>query len=362
LTPTASAAANTARTAAGAASAVGTVGRGLMGPLNHIVRALSCASALASAYHGDFVAAAEGGLDCVARSPRPNSPPPNGPRPNSDSASGNGTCSFDGATLVVTDRGLVRIDSIRPEDMRVLSRDPETGVTAYQEILRHYANPYAVTVTLEIADPETGAAQTIVSNAIHPFFAVPAAARVTRASYEGLVYLGPIAGGAWVDAADLRPGDRLLQADGGWAEVTSVEIRARPLLAWNMSVAGTDSYFVTSGLAGDAVWVHNCPPGTRPESNSPPGAGRHGAFAQAKRDAGVPVSQQPVRVRENRDARENLQPGRQYDFEVPKPGGGTRTVTIRDDAAGHRYPDDPSQNRGPHFNIESPRMPGHYDY
>ena len=119
-------------------------------------------------------------------------------------------------------------------------------------------NHYDVTVTLEITDLDTGAAQTIVSNTIHPFFAVPATARVISVSYEGLSYNGPIPGGAWVDAADLRPGDHLLQADGGWAEVTSVEIRDRPLLAWNMSVATTDSYFVTAGLEGDAVWVHNC--------------------------------------------------------------------------------------------------------
>jgi hypothetical protein len=58
-------------------------------------------------------------------------------------------------------------------------------------------------------------------------------------------------------------------------------------------------------------------------------------------------------------ARGNRQPGRAYDYEVPAPGGGTRTIRIRDDAAGHSYPDNPAQNRGPHFNDPAGR---HYDY
>jgi hypothetical protein len=53
------------------------------------------------------------------------------------------------------------------------------------------------------------------------------------------------------------------------------------------------------------------------------------------------------------------QPGRAYEFDVPKPGGGTETKTIRDDTEGHVYPDDPTQNRGPHFNDEAGN---HYDY
>lgn len=48
-----------------------------------------------------------------------------------------------------------------------------------------------------------------------------------------------------------------------------------------------------------------------------------------------------------------------YEYEVPAPGGGTRTVRIRDDAAGHAYSDNPTQNRGPHFNDDAGR---HYDY
>ncbi|NQP01810.1 hypothetical protein HO940_09830 [Streptococcus suis] len=34
-------------------------------------------------------------------------------------------------------------------------------------------------------------------------------------------------------------------------------------------------------------------------------------------------------------------------------------IAIRDDAGGHVYKDDPSQNRGPHFNDDGGN---HYDY
>jgi len=96
--------------------------------------------------------------------------------------------------------------------------------------------------------------------------------------------------------------------------------------------------------------------GNRAPNFSPEGAGRQGAFNEAKRLNGVPTSQEPSNVGPNFDKRGKLQPGRQYEFEVP---GKKDPVIIRDDTAGHQYPDDPSQNRGPHFNDSADR---HYDY
>jgi hypothetical protein len=100
-------------------------------------------------------------------------------------------------------------------------------------------------------------------------------------------------------------------------------------------------------------------PGTPPPNLAPEGAGREGAFGQAKRDSGIPVGMPPTRVLPNIDKREQIQPGRIYEYDLPAPGGGVRTVRIRDDAGGHEFPDDPSQNRGPHFNTDDG---GHYDY
>lgn len=80
---------------------------------------------------------------------------------------------------------------------------------------------------------------------------------------------------------------------------------------------------------------------------------------RSERGSGVPTSQQPDRVPPNVDKRGNPQPGRIYEFDVPKKGGGTRTVQIRDDAGGHNFGPNDKQNRGPHFNDSGGN---HYDY
>lgn len=86
--------------------------------------------------------------------------------------------------------------------------------------------------------------------------------------------------------------------------------------------------------------------GDPPPNLSPPGSGRRGALREAKRRNGVPVSMPPSRVGPNIDKRGNVQPGRQYEYDLP----GGKTVKIREDSGGHDYgPGDP-QNRGPHFN------------
>ena len=107
-------------------------------------------------------------------------------------------------------------------------------------------------------------------------------------------------------------------------------------------------------VQGNKSWAT----GTRPPNLSPEGAGRKGAFNEAKRHSGIPTSQSPDRVEPNFDRRGRRQPGRTYEFDQIQ-NGKKNTITIRDDAGGHIYLDDPSQNRGPHFND----MEGnHYDY
>jgi filamentous hemagglutinin len=103
----------------------------------------------------------------------------------------------------------------------------------------------------------------------------------------------------------------------------------------------------------------SCLPVARPANFSPVGAGRGGAFNEAKRQSGIPTSQQPSRVLINTDRRGDSQSGRVYEYEVPAPGGGTKTLSIRDDSAGHAYGAGNSQNRGPHFNDA---VGNHYDY
>ena len=93
--------------------------------------------------------------------------------------------------------------------------------------------------------------------------------------------------------------------------------------------------------------MHNCRKGTPP--------GRRGQFRKAKADNDIPRSQQPDKVKPNVDRAGRPTEGKQYEFTNNK----GEKVTIRDDAAGHKYSDDPSQNRGPHFNDDAGR---HYDY
>lgn len=96
--------------------------------------------------------------------------------------------------------------------------------------------------------------------------------------------------------------------------------------------------------------------GARPPSLSPEGAGRNGAFREAKRKNDIPVTQHPSSVEPNVDKRNKPQPGRIYKFDR---GRDQPPVTIREDSGGHFFgPNDP-QNRGPHFNDDKKR---HYDY
>ena len=88
-------------------------------------------------------------------------------------------------------------------------------------------------------------------------------------------------------------------------------------------------------------------------------ASRRAAFRAARRQSGIPVSEQPSRILPNTDLRGNLQPGRIYEYQVAASGGGMRLVRLRDDAAGHYYGLHSQQNRGPHFNDEAGN---HYDY
>lgn len=163
--------------------------------------------------------------------------------------------------------------------------------------------------------------------------------------------------GAWVAAGGLRPGE-ILQTRAGTVALLAVHTRDTVQAVYNIEVDTDHCYFVSD----DEILSHNsvpCSAGSRPPNLSPPGAGRRGAFREAKREAGVPVSQQPSRVLPNVNRQGNPQPGRIYEYDVPAPGGGRRTVQIRDDAGGHNYGPGNAQNRGPHFNTPDG---GHFDY
>jgi len=162
---------------------------------------------------------------------------------------------------------------------------------------------------------------------------------------------------AWISAKDLRDGEQLRGVSG----VVTVAQRT-PLAGvhrvYNFTVEDEHCYRVsTLGALVHNMCAERTPDAPRrPANRTPEGAGRSGAFRQAKADAGVPRSQQPSAVRTVPDRTNPGKTVREYEFSVPSKKD---PVVIREDRNGHIFgPNDP-QNRGPHFNTPDG---GHYDY
>ncbi len=167
-------------------------------------------------------------------------------------------CSFDGATLVLAKDGSRPIRDILPGKDLVWGLDAD-GNGDWHIVQGKTVAPYDHQVMVVVRDLETGDSQTITSNRIHPYFAqVPVGEAVPPAS-EGFVYEGPLESGHWIDAGNLKPGYRLLNPDGTWAEVVSVTETPANLDAWNLTVEGAHSYFVAETVEDQPVWVHNGP-------------------------------------------------------------------------------------------------------
>ena len=235
-------------------------------------------------------------------------------------------CCFVAGTPVLTKDGLKPIEDIKAGDL-VLSRNVETGEQTYKPVTdiipRHDRVIWELTV-----QSEDGETETFRTTDEHPWW---------------------VNGQVWKRTDELAVGMKVEDEDGVSLTIVSVHQTDGLDGTYNLTVADFNTYFV-----GDLnVLVHNC--GSKPPNLSPDGAGRKGAFGEAKRQNDIPVSQQPDSVSPNVDKRGNSQPGRQYNYTNSK----GEKVTIRDDAAGHEFKDDPSQNRGPHFNDDKGR---HFDY
>ena len=243
-----------------------------------------------------------------------------------------GVC-FEGGTLVSTEYGLIPIKCIEQDDL-VWAYDAGQDEMVLCRVTQTFAHQASGLVEIEIdveGPPDSvGGSGSVIIRATdeHPFW---------------------VDGRGWIAARDLNYGDPLKTLDGDLATVRGITFASGPVCVYNFEVEGTHNYFVSD----EAVLVHNAC-WKRPPNLSPPGAGRYGAFGQAKRDLGIPRSQQPSLVGPNRDRLGRKQPGREYWFDTPN-----GPVSIRDDAAGHFWGPNDLQNRGPHFNT-----PGnnHYDY
>ncbi|MBB4441964.1 MULTISPECIES: hemagglutinin repeat-containing protein [Rhizobium] len=177
-------------------------------------------------------------------------------RTNEETVSG---CSFDGSTLVKTIDGFTAISQIRPGKTLVWSRD-EQGREGYKLALAKIQERHEQTLYLTVKSDTSGYQQTIITTTNHPFFAVLSEERaIPVALPEGHRYQGPIKNGAWVAARDLRPGERLSDADGSWSSVANIRVVDRPLDAYNLTIANFHTYFVkqATGDYAEPVWVHN---------------------------------------------------------------------------------------------------------
>ena len=225
-----------------------------------------------------------------------------------------GLC-FVAGTLVLTDSGAEAIETIQEGDL-VWAWDEVTGDVALKEVVETYVNQTEELFHLYVNGEE------IITTPSHPFYS-------------------PVKG--WTEAVHLRAGDILVLVNGEYVVVERVqhEILETPVIVYNYQVEDYHTYYVSES----GILVHNsC---KIPENFSPAGAGRHGAFNQAKRDLGTPVTKQPV-VLPNIDRRGNTVPGRVYDFDG---------IQIRDDVIGHSFSD--GGYLPPHFNTPDGK---HYFY
>jgi hypothetical protein len=147
---------------------------------------------------------------------------------------GASTC-FAAGTLVDTAAGLRPIETIAPGEL-VLSRDPQTGVEAYEPVVRTFETHDRVVEQLQLADT-TGAVETVTVTPEHPFFAN---------------------GRGWVSAAELDPArDSIRSAGGARLSVVAALMLAATSTVYNLEVDHFHTYFVGHAHA----WVHNqCTP------------------------------------------------------------------------------------------------------
>ena len=250
---------------------------------------------------------------------------------------------------------------------RVVSHDPVTGEDVEAEVEAthvHHDVP-----TLEV----TTTAGTITTTSTHPFY---------------------VQGRGWTPAADLRRGDRLKTphtttnpdhtnnngpdanttgadavpaGDGQAVAVLTIQPTGRTTTVHNLTIRNTHNYHVlttpTTNTTGPDT-NHTTTPTPILVHNNGDACGevfesRSAAFRAAKRDANVPMSEQPSYV--NHDAKMTDKWERSvldergntiYTIEYHFTGPGHEPVVIQNHAAGHTFgPPGTKGNHGPHYNV-----------
>ncbi len=197
---------------------------------------------------------------------------------------------------------------------------PDTGETELKEVVQTFVRETSELVHIKVNGEE------IITTPTHPFW-VP---------QKG-----------WTDAIQLRAGDRLQLLNGEYVIIEQVqhELLETPITVYNFEVEDFHTYYVTDS----AILVHNkCRAGNAKYYSEY--SSRNAAFRAAKRDMGIPMSQQPMSVSPNMNKSGKKVPGRTYTFK-----SGNDLFVLRDDAAGHV-----EWGIGPHINIKGSKW--HYLY
>jgi hypothetical protein len=241
---------------------------------------------------------------------------------------------FDGDTEVLMGDGSMKAIQDVTVGEQVTAFNPDTGELEPAVVTDTQVHEGVATFRVTTTVGE------VVSTVTHPFY---------------------VQGKGYTPVSGLEAGDRLLAPDGALVEVVTIEATGKTQTVHNLKVKNHHNYHVKTGNTPILVHNNGCgelPQGSRPPNLSPEGAGRSGAFRQAKRDAGIPMGQQPLGETLNEAKNSTkVNPGRVYQF--TDPAGGPKPLDIRDDILGHKYKGDGSQDRGPHFNGPDG---GHYDY
>lgn len=173
-------------------------------------------------------------------------------------AASSNRCSFHGGTLVLTKSGMIPIRDIETNEHHVWAKDEFTGEVGWKTVVAHYSNTYDETVIISVLDPGSGEIHRIISNRVHPFFVakpnpeIPVVNVRHHPSADDLHLTG-----TWLSADALQAGHRVLSADGTLDVVESVSIVQEALQAFNLTVAGFHTFFVSGAFDAEPIWVHN---------------------------------------------------------------------------------------------------------
>jgi hypothetical protein len=157
----------------------------------------------------------------------------------------------------------------------------------------------------------------------------------TRGVIPGRV-LRAVSGKGWTAARALATGDRLRTIDGHVAMVLGGETLSQRTRTFNFEVEAEHDYFVGT----EQVLVHNA---SKLEIVADEGAGEvtsRAARRTVMREQGIPTSQQPASQSRNAS-------GRSYEYEVPKPGGGTQTKSVQQQTMDRSHPGQSHWEAGP---------------